>query len=147
MLPKEHFTIGIIFVIILKVLCPWITPFELLLIAAANFLIDVDHYLASCIRCNKWLTLKESYRYHDNVLAFEKDMHKFKLRGDFHFFHTVEFHIFILLLMFVWLDFWFILCGMLLHSFTDYVYLMLNDKLYRREYWFVRWLKRKLNNK
>lgn len=142
MLPKQHFIIGILFAIILKIVCPWVTLLNLTLIIAANVLIDFDHYMCAVMKFKSW-SLKDAYKYHDNVVTFENEV-PYRIRGDFHVFHTVEIHLIILVLSFIYAPFWFIFMGMFLHSTTDYVDLMLRDRLYRREYFLVRWLSKKV---
>jgi hypothetical protein len=65
-------------------------------------------------------------------------------KGDFHPFHTIEFHALVGLLSLLWVGFFYIFLGMMFHSLLDVIYLVYAGRTYRREFFFVRWIYRKL---
>ena len=142
MLPRWHVIWGVVFTGVLYFAAPNISWFYLGLVFFSSFLIDFDHYCASCINRKKVLSLKESFSYHEDVLKREtRDIAKgIKRKGDFHPFHTLEFHALVGLLGIVWFGFFFIFLGMFFHSLLDVVYLAKSEKLHVREFFFFNWL-------
>jgi hypothetical protein len=139
MLPGKHFIIGLILSILIKLLIlPNINWFYIGVIIAANVLIDFDHYMASCFKTSRILTLKQSYAYHDKQIEWELK-NKERIPGDFHIFHTLEAHLLVLFMGLIHPFFHFVFLGMLMHSATDMYDLIKGDRLYRREFFFFNW--------
>jgi hypothetical protein len=145
MLPRWHVVWGFVFTGILWYYVPNIGYINLLLVFLASFLIDFDHYLTSVKKTGK-LGLGVSFEYYKDVHKIEKkeNARGIRRKGDFHLFHTLEFHILIGLLGLVWVGFFYIFLGMIFHSLLDVVWLLYADRFYRREYFFSGWISRKL---
>ena len=62
-------------------------------------------------------------------------------------FHTVEFHILVFLLGFLWPGFWFILMGMIFHSILDLISLTYERQLWHREFSLTRYFIIKMKDK
>lgn len=137
MLPREHFFIGLIVGFGLAFITPW---YYVLVVMFANFFIDTDHYIASCIRLKRVLSLKESFKYHDNKT--KRYLQHKKIPEDMHLFHTIEYHLIVLLLSLIHIVFFYIFLGMLIHSITDYISLHRKKMKDRRFYSFILWLKK-----
>ena len=123
MLPKWHIFLGASFSLILFFLFP-INIFQTSLIFLSSFLIDFDHYIWYIFKRRNF-GLKNSYNY---LKKDARDLRKLM------FFHTIEFHIFIGLLGFIWSGFFYILIGMIFHSLTDLVSLIYEKRLYSRKF-------------
>lgn len=146
MLPRSHIILGAVFTFLIWIIdknTPW---YFLMVVFLSSFLIDFDHYLASIIKSKKFLSLKESLEYHRlKGIQQVKDKQKGKRKkGDFHFFHTIEFHALIGILGIFFPFFMYVFIGMIFHSFIDFTTLLERDYLYLREYFFVNWIKRKV---
>jgi hypothetical protein len=129
MLPKTHIILGGIFVILVYFIFK-ISILNIVLIFLASFLIDFDHYLF-CVNKNKTCSIKKAYN-------FLKDL---KLKKPvFMIFHTIEFHLIVFILGFLWNGFWFILIGMLFHSIMDIISLTYEKELWHREFSLIRYL-------
>lgn len=145
MLPKTHILLGAFFSALIWLLFPEIAWYNILLIFLSSFLIDFDHYMCA-VRKNRSWSLLSALRYYDGLGAIEKVEFKqgIKKKGDFHIFHTVEFHLFVLL-MGLWFEpFFFIFIGMVFHSLMDLISMGYKKRLYRREFLFSFWLFRRL---
>ncbi len=144
MLPRWHILWGAVFSIAVWLFLPGVSLFYISLIFLASFLIDFDHYLAGAMSIRDY-NLKNVLKYHRELLKKEKEENKngIRVRGHFHLFHTLEFHILVFALGYLWQGFWFILAGMIFHSLLDIASLISRDRLYRREYFLVAWLLRK----
>ena len=145
MLPRWHIIFGGAFTLLLWLAVPGISWIYLLLVFLASFLIDFDHYAASVLMTER-LSLKESFKYHESVgrTEIEEKKRGIRRRGDFHLFHTVEFHLLVGLLGLVWIGFFYIFIGMIFHSLLDVVDLTKRDTFYRREFFFFNWLGKKV---
>lgn len=130
MLPKSHIILGFIFSFSLYFLFPQITLFNLSLIFLASFLIDFDHYLWYVFQ-KKEISLKKSYLFLKN---------NEKLKRKLMLFHTLEFHILVFLLGFLWSGFHYILIGMIFHSLMDIVSLTYERRLNYRIFSFINYL-------
>ena len=142
MLPRWHIIFGAIFTIIIWVFSPEISFIYLSLVFLVSFLIDFDHYLVAVLRTKK-LSFKNSLNYFE-CLGKEERQQKVKRKGPLYIFHTLEFHVLILLLGVIWLGFFYIFLGMIFHSLLDVVWMIKNDRIYRREYLLVSWINKKL---
>lgn len=141
MIPRWHIILGGIFILLIWILFPQIAWFNLILIFLASFLIDIDHYMCSVLE-NKSFSLRKAliYYYLLNKKADEELKKGIKKRGNFHVFHTIEFHLFVLVLSLWWSEFFYIFIGMVFHSFTDAIYMIYKKRLYKREFFLTNWL-------
>lgn len=145
MLPRWHVVFGALASAILYFAGAERNILFLGLFFLSSFLIDFDHYLASVLKMGKW-RLRDSFEYHRKMQKVEEDEKKRGIRrkGDFHIFHTIEFHFLVLILGFFWSGFLYVFLGMLFHSMLDFVYLIEAGRIYRREYFLTGWILRKL---
>ncbi|MBX4196749.1 hypothetical protein KW805_04140 [Candidatus Pacearchaeota archaeon] len=141
MLPRTHIILGAAFSILLWIINPNIYWPYLALTFLASVFIDFDHYVASVMKTRK-LSLMHSFDYHARLNKV-KDAEKkrgIRTRGDFHLFHTVEFHALIGILGIFFAPFFYIFIGMVFHSLLDLISLVYKDVVYVREYFFFSWL-------
>jgi len=145
MLPRWHILFGAIFTIIIYLVAPWINFYYLFLIFFASFLIDFDHYVYA-VQKTKKLSLKNSLEYYKKRRLDEKKdiSHGIKRKGDFHFFHTVEFHFLIGMFTLISPMFFYLFLGMVFHSLLDVIDMLLRGAFHRREFFFFNWLRKKL---
>jgi len=141
MIPRYHVILGVIFSLIIWLFFPSTNLFYLSLIFLSSFLIDFDHYL-NAMQKTKKIDLSNALKYYKKLLKKQEDNKRKGIRNksDFHLFHTIEFHILIWLLGFLWPGFYYILIGMVFHSISDLVWLIKKDFFYAREYFFFHWL-------
>ncbi len=145
MLPRYHIIFGAIFSILIWITAPQLNYVYVILLFLSTFLIDFDHYMCSVLKTKK-LGLFHSFKYHEKIKKQElaEKTRGLKQRGDFHLFHTVEFHILVGLLGLLWIGFFYIFLGMAFHSLLD-IYSFLYDKtMYRREFFLTAWIFRKI---
>jgi hypothetical protein len=142
MLPRWHILFGAIFSILAKLIFN-LGDLESFLIFFAAVFIDFDHYLSFVYHSGKF-RLKDSFEYYRLKEIEEKKNLKKGIRkpGDFHVFHTIEFHLLVLILSFYFHPLFFIFIGMVFHSLLDVVEMIHKDVLYYREFFFFRWLMR-----
>lgn len=145
MFPRWHVILGTIFIFLFWLIAPATSWLNLLLIFFGAVFIDFDHYAVAVMRIKKF-GLKDAFDYHKKQATKEERERARGIRkkGDFHLFHTVEFHIIVLLLGYLWTGFWYILVGMLFHSIVDVIDMSIKGVLYKREYFFFNWLIRKI---
>ena len=145
MIPRWHIVLGLIFTAIVYFSVPGIEWYFLLLIFLSSFLIDFDHYVASVIKTGN-IGLFKSFEYHRKMQKVEKKENEkgIRQRGDFHLFHTIEFHALIGLLGLFWVGFVYIFIGMVFHSLIDVISLIHEDRTYRREFFFFNWIRNKI---
>lgn len=144
MLPRWHILLGLVFAFLIWISAPY-TPFiYVILVFLSSFLIDFDHYM-SFVRKTGKLSLLESFDYYkkDGVRMHKERSEGLRRKGDFHLFHTLEFHILIAVLGLFWLPFFYIFLGMVFHSMLDIFYSLHKGFFYRREYFFFNWLAKK----
>jgi len=146
MLPRWHILSGLAFTLILWYFFPQTEWYYLAIVFLSAFLIDFDHYMCAVYKTGR-ISLFNAFKYHDLLkkkgLAEKK--RGIRRKGDFHVFHTIEFHALVLLAGFVIHPvFFYVLVGMVFHSLLDVVDLSVNRELYRREFFFVNWAARKL---
>lgn len=144
MLPKWHVLLGIIFTAIIWIFSPQISAIYLILIFASSVLMDFDHYAISVLKTGK-ISLFNSFDYHKKQGEIEdKEIKKgLKKKGDFHIFHTVEFHLLVGMLILLWAGFFYIFIGMIFHSMLDLISLIHAGKVHRREYSLISWMIRR----
>ncbi|MCU0642060.1 MAG: hypothetical protein MUF61_00585 [archaeon] len=146
MLPRWHIFWGAVFSALFWILFPETAWFNAAILFLSAFLIDFDHYIVAVYNTGK-LGLFNSFRYYEMVgkqekKEFARGIHK---RGDFVVFHTVEFHLLVLLFgIFVWNLFIYVFIGMLFHSILDIIDMMHKKRLYRREFLLTRWILQRL---
>lgn len=145
MLPRWHIFWGAIFSLFIWEFVGEIKYEYTLLIFLSSIFIDLDHYINAVIK-NKNLHLGRAFDYHKDMAKIQEGERKKGIRkkGDFHLFHTIEFHLFIALIGIFWTPFFYIFIGMVFHSFLDFFYLINKDYLYRREYFFFKWISDKI---
>lgn len=145
MLPRWHLLFGGILAVIIWIAAPQINLIYVVLFFLASFLIDFDHYMCAVFH-TKNFNLPNAYEYHKKIDAEDRERKKKGIRekGDFHLFHTVEFHILVGILGLYWTAFFYIFLGMMFHSLTDIYSMIYSDQMYRREFSFVAWLFRKI---
>ncbi|MFH1425584.1 MAG: hypothetical protein ABIG28_02525 [archaeon] len=140
MYPRWHFILGIVFAALIWIVAPGTNPLYLFLVFFGAFFIDFDHYLSSVIKTKKY-GLKNSLEYHKKYMHNEaKEIKKgTRKKGDFHVFHTVEFHILTGLLGLFWIGFFYIFIGMVFHSLLDIFDFIKRGVFHRREFFFFNW--------
>jgi len=145
MLPRWHIFWGAVLTAVLFFFIPDVGTLNLILVFLSSFLIDFDHYLNGVWKGKAW-SLRKNFEYHKEIGKNEKkDLNKgIKRKGDFHLFHTVEFHLLVGLLGVLWIEFYYIFIGMVFHSLLDVIYLVKFGRMHRREYFFFNWLVRKI---
>lgn len=144
MIPRYHIVLGALFTGLIYFVAPETKIIYLSLIFLSSFLIDFDHYVVSLIRTRK-ASLSHAINYHREVLKKELEEKEKGIRqkGDFHLFHTLEFHILIGILAIFFVPLFYIFIGMVFHSLIDVTYLLIQDRFYRREFFFFNWLRNK----
>jgi len=130
---SKHIILGVIFSAFLYFVFN-LTLSQGLLIFLSSFLIDFDHYVFF-IQRERNFSLKKAYRW------WSKDLprnHKPMLN----IFHTVEFHLLVLVLSFYIPLFLYVFIGMIFHSLLDILYLGYFNLLGCREFSLIRYLLR-----
>lgn len=143
MYPRYHILFGAIFAFLVFMIFPDINIIYIVLIFLASIFIDLDHYLAFVMRERNW-NLFDSFKFYDEL---EKRAERERKRGIykkcvFHFFHTIEFHLVVLILACFWNLFLYIFIGIVFHSILDIIYMSRKKgALSGREFLFICWLK------
>ncbi len=148
MLPRWHILLGLVFSLLVVYMFPVIGAFNAVLIFLASVLIDFDHYITAARKKNS-LSIFDAFDYYKELdVIAKKDMKKgIKKLYDFHVFHTLEFHLLVLLLGLVWNGFFFIFLGMLFHSIIDIITLTKADVMHMREFFLINWIRTIKNKK
>lgn len=133
MIPRWHILWGAVFTLFIWVVAPQIKLVYLALVFLSSFLIDFDHYVAFVLKKRKF-SLRKAFEYHN-----KEDVPVG--RGDFHLFHTIEFHVLVGLLGILWTPFYYVFIGMMFHSLLDLFSLMNKGIIHIREYFFFNWLR------
>ncbi len=146
MLPRWHIFWGAVFTVIIGFISSGINLIYLGLIFLASFLIDFDHYLCGATKIKSW-NLFHNFEYHKKMGKIQKAERdkNIRRRGDFHLFHTIEFHALIGILGIFWIPLFYVFIGMIFHSLLDLFYLLHKDYLYRREFFFFNWLAKRFD--
>ena len=144
MIPRWHIILGAIFTLVIWIFAQNLSWIFLLLIFLSSFLVDLDHYIVSAIKTGK-LNLGHSFEYHKKMKAIElaEKAKGIKRKGDFHLFHTIEFHVLIGIIGMFFVPFFYVFIGMVFHSLIDILYMTYQGRFYRREYFFFNWLRNK----
>ncbi|PXY71330.1 hypothetical protein CXX78_00655 [Candidatus Parvarchaeota archaeon] len=141
MLPRWHIFWGLILSIFIWFFHPEIKIIYLLLVFLSSFLIDFDHYLVA-VKNTKSLSLQKAFNYFALLGKNELNRKKKKRKKDpLMIFHTAEFHLLVLAVGFLEEAFLFIFLGMFFHSLLDIIWLIKNDRLHKREYFLINWLR------
>ena len=145
MLPRWHILFGGIFSLLIWIVAPKTKLIFILSVFLSSFLIDLDHYLSSVFR-TKRLSLFHAFEYHRKIdeLELKKKKQGIREKGDFHLFHTIEFHILIGILGLYWIGFFYIFLGIIFHSLIDIYSLLYVKEVYRREYFLTNWVWKKI---
>jgi len=144
MLPRWHILFGVVFSALVWLIFPETAWHNIALIFFGAVFIDFDHYMCAVYKTGK-LSLSDAFEYHKSMQRREEIQKKkgiFK-KGNFHIFHTIEFHIIVLALGLLYLPFLFIFIGMVFHSLLDLADLTYRKEMYRREFFLVNWVRRK----
>ncbi|SRR3989338_270180 len=143
MLPRWHIFLGAIFSIIFLILFPSTAWYGVAIVFLSSFLIDFDHYMCAVKKTNK-IWLGDALNYHKILMKKEKEDKRKKIfrKSDFHVFHTLEFHLLVLALAFVYSPFIYIFVGMLFHSLVDVIDMSYKKRIYRREFLLINWLRK-----
>ena len=141
MYPRWHIFWGAIFSAVIWISAPKTNFIYILFVLFSSILMDFDHYLCAVLKTRK-LGLFHSFAYHDEMkeIMLEERNKGIREKGDFHLFHTIEFHILVGLLGFLWIGFFYVFLGMVFHSLLDIVSMLYDDLMYRREFFLVKWL-------
>ena len=144
MLPRWHIFLGMVFTFLIWILMPETNIYYLSLVFLSSFMIDFDHYMCSVMKTGTF-SLKRAFVYHKKeAIKQERERNKgIRRRGDFHLFHTLEFHALLFLIGIYFTPFLYIFIGMTFHSILDIFYLIYHGYLYRREFLFVNWIRKK----
>jgi hypothetical protein len=122
MYPKYHIILGGL-VTILIYLISQITLFQAVIIFLSSFLIDFDHYIIYAIK-KKDLSLKNARNYFyekkDLWLNASKEQRK-NFKHLVIIFHGIEFWVILIILAQFHTIFYFILTGIIIHMFLDYI--------------------------
>lgn len=140
MYPKHHILIGLLVSLSVLLVYPSTPAIPLLFFFFSSFLIDIDHYFVYLIK-EKNFNIKKSFYWHKQFREGNK-FHKPML----HIFHTIEFHIFILIVSFFFPIFLFIFLGIFFHSLIDLLDLIIAKRVHAREYFLIRYLIRGKKN-
>ena len=145
MLPRWHILYGAVFTVLIWLLAPQIAWYNLILMFLASFLIDFDHYLSASFNSKKW-SLKNAFRYYeiDRIKANAEKEKGNRKQGNFHLFHTIEFYILVLIIGLFWAPLFYVFAGMVFHTLLDILHLGTQDAMYRREFFFWKWIKGRL---
>ena len=145
MLPRWHIFWGAVFTLIVWAISPSINVLYLVVIFFSSFLMDFDHYLVSLIKTKK-IRLKHAFKYHDLQRRIEEKEKKRGIRrkGYFHIFHTIEFLILVAIVGYFVPLFFYVFIGLVFHSLLDFLWLIYEDRLYRREYFLSSWFFEKI---
>ena len=140
MLPKWHIFWGAVFALLVWLLFEIGIKGVVLIFLAAVF-IDFDHYLIYAYH-KKRLGLKGAFRYYEELGRREARWIREKTgqKSHLHVFHTIEFHLLILILAWYFPIFYYLLIGMVFHSLLDVVWLSYYKAMSLRWYFFFQWL-------
>jgi len=144
MFPRWHVILGALFTFAIWLIAPDTRLVFLALVFLASVFIDFDHYVVAVIKTGKFRFV-DAYSYHEMCSLKHRKAHRRGIRRklDFHLFHTIEFHVLIGVLGVFFIPFFYIFLGMVFHSLTDLFYLMKEEVVYAREFFFFNWLRKR----
>jgi len=122
MIPKHHIILGAITTLIIYLIFP-ITFMQTIIIFLSSFLIDFDHYLYYAFKKNNFNPIKSIkwfFTKRKKWLALSYKNRK-KYKRPILIFHGIEFLITLFLFSYINQIFLFILIGILIHIFLDYL--------------------------
>ena len=145
MLPRWHILLGFVFSIIFWFIFKKTELLYISLVFLSSIFIDLDHYLNALFKIRS-ISLRKAFEYHKVLGEIEKYEQKRGIRrkSDFEIFHTLEFHLLVLLLSFAWIGFLYLFIGMLFHSMLDIIDMSIKGRLYTRELLLFNWIRGKL---
>ncbi len=124
MLPKYHLILGFIPSLFIFIIFPSIGLVGFLIIWTSSFLIDFDHYL-HYVFMKKDFSLRRAriwfFKRREKVNSLKKEERK-KYKEEIIIFHGVEFIILLIFLCFLNSFFFYILVGILIHLFLDFIH-------------------------
>ena len=126
-------------------IAPTTSLVNLSLIAGASIFIDIDHYFVALYQTGK-ISLSHAFKYNTRRMEEYNRLHikNKQKQGDFHVFHTVEFHVLVGVLGLFFAPLFFIFTGMVFHSMLDIISMVQKDRLYLREFFLSSWMRRKM---
>lgn len=142
MIPRWHILFGLAFSLLFWLVFPATDLAYIGLMFLSSFLMDFDHYMCAVMEI-KSINLGKALNYYKKMQKVEESEARRGIfrKGHFHIFHTLEFHLLVLLLSLLWEGFFYIFLGMMFHSIVDFVWMTAKRRLYRREFFFVNWLR------
>ena len=145
MYPRAHIILGFIFTLLIWTFFPQAGLVNLLLVFLASFLIDFDHYMVAVYKTGR-IRLSNALEYYEKQKTEHMKEHQkgINRKGDFHLFHTVEFHALIGVLGIFSTPFLYIFIGMVFHSLLDVADGLYKGWIYKREFFFFRWLRKQI---
>jgi len=144
MFPRWHIILGAIFTAVIWLVAPQINFSYLVLIFLSSVLIDLDHYICA-VKNTKKLSLKNAITHCEKLFLNQKKEISKGIRRkfpEFHFFHTIEFHILLGLLSVFWIGLFYIFIGMVFHSLLDIFSMIRDNTFHSREFFFFNWLRK-----
>jgi len=147
LLPRWHIILGAAFALVIWIIIPATPIIYIALIFLSSFLIDFDHYVVAS-RKTKSLSLRRSLHYHNELgKKILKDKEKgIREKSHFYVFHTVEFHILVAIIGIFYNPFFYIFIGMVFHSILDLYWMLREDLLYIREFFFFNYTREKFGS-
>lgn len=132
MLPKKHIIYSLIFCLILFIILPYYSLIPYLIFFLSSVLMDIDHYFVYIWR-KKDTSLISALKWHDLLEKMNKK-EKIKNIPFFHFLHSFEFFILLVILSFFFKYVIYILLGFIFHSILDLIDMKRRNELASREY-------------
>lgn len=107
------------------------------MIFLASVFIDIDHFLIYVYHRKNW-SLRKALKYYDEVVKRETQWIREgkKWKSHIQIFHTLEFHLLVLILAFYFNWLYFVLVGMVFHSLLDILW-MAKDRALRLRWFFL----------
>ena len=128
MYPKQHLIFGGLLSIVLLIFFPQVGLIEVFLIILSNSLVDVDHYIYYVYKKKDW-SLKNAHNWFTKRnQKFEKLSKKENQRYKriLLIFHGIEFWIILFFISLIFLPFYWILFGVMIHIVFDFSELLSN---------------------
>ena len=130
MYPQYHFLFGLIFIFLLKLLVPFFTLYDVLIIFLASFFIDIDHYFYYVFKKKGW-SINDAYAWFIDTGEKLRQMPRQERKGyktAIMIFHGIECWIILFLLSFLNKIFLFILIGFLFHALIDHIDIIIHKE-------------------
>jgi len=145
MFPRWHIILGAIFTADIWLAVPEIKLNYLVLVFLASFLVDLDHYICA-VKNTKKLSLRNAFNHYEELCLNQKKEIAAGIKRkfpEFHFFHTIEFHVLLGLMSLLWAGFFYIFIGMIFHFLIDILSLIKEGTFHSREFFFFNWFRKK----